>query len=110
MNSDIAKRIGRLIADYRLKAGFTQDQVAERLGIGFEAVSRIERGKSIPTVLRLFELADIFECGVDELLMGVSHRPIDQTSDIARMLSELSLDDREMVIETVKTLHGRLKK
>lgn len=110
MNSDLAKKIGRFIAENRLKVGLTQSEAAEQLGIGYEALSRIERGKSIPTVLRLFELADIFECGVDELLMGVSHRPIDQTSEIARMLSELSLDDRQMVIETVKALHSRLKK
>lgn len=110
MNSDLAKKIGRFIAENRSKVGLTQSEAAEKLGIGYEALSRIERGKSIPTVLRLFELADIFECGVDELLMGVSHRPIDQSSEIARMLSELSLDDRQIVIETVKTLHGRLKK
>ncbi|WP_232411203.1 MULTISPECIES: helix-turn-helix domain-containing protein [unclassified Methylophilus] len=109
MNSNLANKIGRLIAERRSKAGLTQEEVAEKLGIGFEAVSRIERAKSIPTVLRLFELADIFSCGVDELLIEASNRPIDQASEIAKMLSELTIDDRQMILETVKSLHGRLK-
>lgn len=49
-----AEKIGQCIAKRRLAANLTQDQVAEKLGIGYEAVSRMERGKSIPTVIRLF--------------------------------------------------------
>ncbi len=105
-----AEKIGQCIAKRRLAANLTQDQVAEKLGIGYEAVSRMERGKSIPTVIRLFELAEIFGCEVQELLTESSSRPDDQTAQIRRMLVELSSKDRDVIMETMHNLYLHLKK
>ncbi|WP_163571098.1 helix-turn-helix domain-containing protein, partial [Klebsiella pneumoniae] len=57
----LADMVGRAIARNRIASNLTQEQVAERLGIGNEAVSRMERGVVMPTVARLAELADIFQ-------------------------------------------------
>ena len=48
--------IGQSIAKYRQAAGLTQAQLAEILGIGNDAVSRMERGTTTPTITRLLEL------------------------------------------------------
>ena len=104
-----AEKIGQCIAKRRLAANLTQDQVAEKLGIGYEAISRMERGKSIPTIIRLAELAEIFGCGIQELLTESSNRPSDQAEQIKQMLSELNSKDREMIMETLHKLYIRLK-
>lgn len=45
INQDaLAKAVGRAIAYQRQQRGMTQEEVAERLQIGMEAVSRMERG------------------------------------------------------------------
>lgn len=105
----IAGQIGRCIAKRRLAANLTQDQVAESLGIGYEAVSRMERGVTIPTVIRLAELADIFSCGIQELIIESSTRADDQSEQIRSMLTQLSKDDRKIILDTVETLYLRLK-
>ena len=104
-----AEKIGQCIAKRRLAANLTQDQVAEKLGIGYEAVSRMERGKSIPTVIRLVELAEVFGCGIQELLTELSTRPDDQATRIKYMLIGLSSNDREMIMEILEKLYFRLK-
>ncbi|MBV7515889.1 helix-turn-helix domain-containing protein, partial [Pseudomonas sp. PDM25] len=53
--------VGRAIAKQRSRRGLTQEEVAERLGVGNEAVSRIERGIVMPNIERLLELAGIFD-------------------------------------------------
>jgi DNA-binding XRE family transcriptional regulator len=53
----LALSVGKAIAARRQDAGLTQEQVAEQLKIGNEAVSRMERGLVMPTVARLLELA-----------------------------------------------------
>jgi DNA-binding XRE family transcriptional regulator len=58
----LAVSVGKAIAARRQDAGLTQEQVAEQLKIGNEAVSRMERGLVMPTVARLLELADLFNC------------------------------------------------
>jgi transcriptional regulator with XRE-family HTH domain len=105
----LSTTIGRCIAYRRDRAGLTQDQVAERLQIGPEAVSRMERGITIPTVTRLAELAEIFQCGIDELLVESSTRTSDQAEHIASMLMTLPEADRAMLVEVVNKICERLK-
>ncbi len=105
----LALAVGRAIAKRRIASDLTQERVAERLGIGVEAMSRIERGLVLPTVLRLSELAEIFECNIAELLTETSSRATDQASHLARLLSKLSSADRTMVVDIVETLSDRLE-
>lgn len=65
----LAEQISRCISKRRASVNLTLYQVAEKLGIGYEAVSRMERGVTIPTIIRLAELAEIFSCGIEELLI-----------------------------------------
>lgn len=52
----------------RLKKGFTQAQVADRLGIDTSAYCLIENEKRGLTVSRAVEIADFFGCSLAELL------------------------------------------
>jgi len=105
---DLAVVVGRAIAKQRIACKLTQENVAERLGIGLEAVSRIERGVVIPTVVRLFELADIFQCEAADLLTEASSRSSDQASHLNQVLSRLSASDRMMMLEVFERLSARL--
>jgi transcriptional regulator with XRE-family HTH domain len=100
--------VGRAIARNRVAVGLTQEEVAEQLGIGNEAVSRIERGLVMPNVARLMELADIFDCDIVDLLTEVSGRSSDQAKHLARLLSGVGSKDREMIVEIVERLTVRL--
>ena len=70
--------MGKAIGRQRQQAGLTQDQVAEHLNIGMEAVSRMERGIVVPTIARLAELAQLFGCELADLLRETSPRPTEQ--------------------------------
>lgn len=85
-----------------MESGLTQEQVAEQLGIGNEAVSRVERSLVVPTVARLVELADIFGCNAADLLTGASTRSSGQGKYVGQLLARLSGSDRTMVIEIVE--------
>ncbi|HDR8948156.1 TPA: helix-turn-helix transcriptional regulator [Burkholderia vietnamiensis] len=106
----LASVIGRAIAKHRAVSGYTQEQVAEALGIGNEAVSRMERGIVMPTVARLVELANLFECNAADLLTEASSRTSDQARHVGQLLSKLNVNDRTMVVEIVERLAGRLAK
>lgn len=49
LNSDIAKRI----KDDRIKKNLTQLNLADEIGVSFQAVSNWERGKSMPYISKL---------------------------------------------------------
>ncbi|WP_269533951.1 helix-turn-helix domain-containing protein [Chitinimonas sp. BJYL2] len=100
----LAKRIGKAIAKQRQLRNLTQEEVAERLKIGNEAVSRIERGVAMPTVARLMEFAEIFQCDASALLDEAGYRSSDQALHLSRQLDQLNPIHRQMVIEVVERL------
>ena len=104
----LAGLVGQAIARQRTRAGLTQEEVAERLGVGNEAVSRIERGIVIPNIARLFELAEIFGCEAAELLAESSPRPVDQAVHITRLLASLTPGDRQLMMAWMERWVERL--
>ena len=63
----------------------------------------------MPTVARLVELADIFECDAADLLIEGSSRTSDQAKCVAQAFGGgLGGNDRAMVVEIVERLAGRL--
>ena len=63
-------KIGRFVAECRRKANLTQLQLAEKLGITDKAVSKWERGVTMPDTSIMLELCDILGISVNELLSG----------------------------------------
>lgn len=64
------KKIGLFLSNERKKSKLTQKQLAEKLNISFQAVSRWEKGLSAPSLDILNNLSQIFNVSIDEILKG----------------------------------------
>ena len=91
MENKLAENIRR----YRKALGFTQDQLAERLGITLGAVSKWERGGSEPDLSYIMDLAELFHVSVDALI-GFTMRGTDADEEANRIEK---LSDRISVSE-----------
>lgn len=54
----------------RIRAGLTQPQVSEALGIPQSTIACWETGRALPRADKLPALAKLFKCSIDELLKG----------------------------------------
>lgn len=63
-------KIGKFVAERRKDVNLTQAQLAEKLNITDRAVSKWERGKSMPDSSVMLELCDILKITVNDLLNG----------------------------------------
>ena len=70
-------QIGANIAAYRKRANMTQVGLAEKLNYSDKAVSKWERGESVPDVMTLVQLAELFEVTVNDLLVDPNELPAD---------------------------------
>ena len=68
-------QIGSNIANYRKGAGLTQAGLAEKLNYSDKAVSKWERGESMPDVTTLVQLAEQFGITVNDLLVDPDALP-----------------------------------
>jgi len=60
--------IGRKTAELRMRAGISQQRLAEMLGVSRPTITQIEQGKRKVSVDELVKLSEIFNLSVDNLL------------------------------------------
>lgn len=88
MNDEKLKhQLGSNIASYRKRIGLTQVGLAEKLNYSDKAVSKWERGESMPDVLTIMQLAELFEITVDELLADPNALP-EKTSKVEQVMDK----------------------
>lgn len=63
-------KTGKFISSLRKEKEFTQQQLADNLGISHKTVSKWERGAGMPDVSLMFPLCEVLEISVNELLTG----------------------------------------
>ena len=81
----LKRQIGANIAAYRKNAGLTQAGLAEKLNYSDKAVSKWERGESIPDVLTLVQIAELFKISVNDLLTDPNCLPEETGAVVGRM-------------------------
>ena len=86
----LKNQIGANIAAYRKNAGMTQAGLAEKLNYSDKAVSKWERGESIPDVLTLMSLAEQFDITVNDLLRDPNELPVDSDSKLEKAMTQVS--------------------
>lgn len=59
--------IGEKIAQLRVQHHFTQNELAEKLGVSRQAISKWENGNSIPDLENLIAISELFETSLDAL-------------------------------------------
>ena len=67
--------LGENVARYRKRIGLTQEELAEKMNVSGQAVSKWENGLSYPDVDTLKRLAALFGCTIDELVNGAPAAP-----------------------------------
>ncbi len=87
-------RLARNISTRRRTLELTQAQLAERLGVETETLSRFERGKHLPSLSTLERLAGLLQITITELLAEHPNKADDDALVITSWLAHLSAEDK----------------
>lgn len=63
-----AEKLGNKLYELRKKAGLSQEEFAENLNVSRQAVSKWERGETLPDTDNLITIAKLFNVSLDELI------------------------------------------
>ena len=75
---------GQRFARLRKSKGYTQEQIAEKVNISYQAVSKWENDISSPDISILGELANILDVTIDELLGRVDSHKVELVEEAKR--------------------------
>ncbi len=68
------KRVASQISYLRKAKGLTQSELGDRVGVSFQAVSKWERGETLPDTAILPDLAEVLETSIDNILLGAERQ------------------------------------
>lgn len=81
----------------RAAQGMTQEQLAERLGVSRQSVTKWESDKSTPEMDKLIALCQVFDCTLDELVLGdLTDRQASHSEEGAHEESEAPTEDASL--------------
>lgn len=100
------QQIGEKLYQQRKAAGFSQEELAEKIGVSRQAVSKWERGESSPDTENLIALAQLYEISIDELIMGENKpNPEGDKVDISPSGIHVVNKDGEQIDVSLKGIH-----
>ena len=82
--------------ELRKQKGFSQEELANRLNVSRQTISKWEVGESTPDMEKLVAISDLFEVSLDELIKGEEAKRAEPSVRIVR--SELYSDVKEHVL------------
>lgn len=95
------KTIGKKLYDLRKQSGFTQDYVAEKLGVSAQAVSKWENDIACPDIMTLPNIAELYGITIDELFKN------DNVQPTVEFEKEEKINENELVLRVyVDTAQG----
>ena len=103
--------MGQIIKNLRKSSGFTQEELAERLGVTYQAVSKWENDAGLPDISQVVPLASIFGVSTDALF-GIADTTGNE--DVQRIVSCAAgvkkYGEPETYLEAYDILRGGLRK
>jgi transcriptional regulator with XRE-family HTH domain len=99
--TDPPQSLGRRIGVLRNELGWTQQDLADRLGVTRAAVSHLEGGLNVPGERTVTILAGLFKCEPHELVAGTSYPPAkaERLPVVACRYTEVELQLRLLVAD-----------
>lgn len=104
LGKQLAKQLGARIALRRRERGWTQAELAEKLQVETETVSRFERGHAMPSLKRLAFAAHMLDVSLADLVGGASQLAGDTAAELMEILKEVTPRQRMVLLQVIRTV------
>lgn len=117
----LRKYTGEIIRQKRIARNMTQDDLAELLGVSYQAISRYEKGDRGVNQILLMKLAEIFKCSFDDFF-PMEERNFDpcdleekteenkKDKELSKLIKSLNDKEKDILINVVKWLKDNSSK
>lgn len=105
--SDIDKIFGKILREFRIKSGLTQEQLSEKLGISLKYISRIENGNNGIKTQTLIKYMNILEITPNTLYLEfLTNQEIKKNILLSEKINSLSDEKKEFVSSIIDLLNN----
>ena len=94
--------IGRRIANLRKTSQMTQAELSEKIDISEKYLSRIERGKQLPSIVIVAKVCEVLHISADHLLL--QSNVYNNNKGVQNEVCNLSKYNQDQIIEIIKII------
>ncbi len=103
--SNIDKIFGKLLRDYRVKSGLTQEKLSEQLGISLKYISRIENGNNGVKTQTLIKYMNILGITPNTLYKEfITNADIKDSIELSEKIDKLSEEKKTLISSIIDLL------
>lgn len=104
--SEIAIIVGERVRHYRNKAGFSQDELAEKAGLHYTYIGQVERGEKNATLESMDKIAHALQVPLEVLFKNIVTGNTDNpfASEAYSLISSLPLTEQKMLLDLIKQI------
>lgn len=106
----LSKQLGARLALRRRERGWTQADMAEKMDVETETVSRFERGHAMPSLKRLAFAAYVLDVPLVDLIGGASHLAGDAAAEVLELFKDISPNQRMVLLGVVRDVSAEFLK
>ena len=98
-------RFGKKIQEYREKAGKSQEELAEHVGISVTSISNIERGANYPSFENFIKILNFIDAYPNAVLIDVvESAQVTKASELWGKMKKVSPEKRAQILKVVEVL------
>lgn len=90
------------IKSLRKQRGFTQEELAIRLNVVRQTISKWEKGLSVPDAEMLIKISDLFEINTSELL-GADFQPSENETEKSKISQQLARINEQLAVKNKRS-------
>lgn len=103
--TDIDKIFGKILRDFRVKSGFTQEQISEKLGISLKYISRIENGYNGIKTQTLIKYMNILGITPNTLYKEfITNTEVQKNIELSEKINSLSDEQKQFISSVIDLL------
>lgn len=91
------KEIGQRLKKARIAHGYTQEEIAERLGMNTAYYGKVERGVSGMTILNIKKVSEILELDIHFLITGIGESKLEYEGIIKNIPLDKRYDFEQLI-------------
>ncbi|MBO6273234.1 helix-turn-helix transcriptional regulator [bacterium] len=96
--------LGSLVRSKRRTIGYTQAEVAQRVGVSTQHYSRIERGEYIPSLQTFIKISQVLEIDISGLNLNKGKGISSTMYEIVSLLEKFDITQQKAVLTFLKTM------
>lgn len=105
--SDIDKIFGKILREFRMRSGLTQEQLSEKLGISLKYISRIENGNNGIKTQTLIKYMNLLGITPNTLYLEfLTNHEIKKNIQLSEKINSLSDEKKEFISSIIDLLNN----